>query len=327
MLKRSAPNPRQNADLSIQIQLPNEWSPDLAKVNVGITAGVETDRCNPLWIECINRMSAIIVPSKHVERTFRNTGTITVPVHVVPEAFHDACKEPPNGTPIELSTSFNLLVVGQLTGNNQVTDRKNTFSTIKWLCELFNDDHDVGIVVKTNMGRNSCVDRQQTVALMRQLLTEVRPTSTFPRLHLLHGDMSDAEIASLYYHPTMKALVTTTRGEGFGLPILEAAACGLPVVATNWSGHLDYMNMGRFVSLDYNMQAVHPSRIDGSIFMEGARWAEVQESSFKQRLKKFRASSFTPKQWALELRQKLLRTHSFEAVSAAYDRALNEVIA
>lgn len=326
VIKRSAPQPWKDADLSIQIQLPNEFSHDLAKINVGITAGVETDKCNPQWIDCINRMNAIIVPSKHVAQTFKNTGTVTVPMYVVPEAFHDACVEPSDGQHIEFSTPFNFLIVGQLTGNNQANDRKNTFSTIKWLCESFKDDPDVGIVIKTNMGRNSCLDRQQTTNLMKQLVTEVRPNSPHPRIHLLHGDMTDGEIASLYHHPKIRALVTATRGEGFGLPILEAAACGLPVIATSWSGHLDYMRLGKFIELDYDMREVHPTRIDGSIFVQGARWAEVREQSFKQKVSKFRRSPFVPKQWATELMTKLRRTHSLKAVSKQYDEALRDFV-
>lgn len=325
VIKRSAPQPWKDADLSMQIQLPSEWDPQLAKINIGITAGVETDKCNPLWIDCINRMNAIIVPSKHVAQTFKNTDAVTVPMHVVPEAFHDACASPQNGYPIELSTDFNFLIVGQLTGNNQSNDRKNTFSAIKWLCESFKDDPSVGIVVKINMGRNSCMDRQMTTNLMKQLMSEVHSSSSTPRIHLLHGDMTDDEIAALYYHPKIKALVTATRGEGFGLPILEAAASGLPVIATGWSGHLDYMRMGKFVELEYDMREVHPSRVDGTIFMQGTRWAEVREQSFKQKVTKFRNSPFIPKQWALELREKLLRSHSFEAISKQYDRALSEL--
>lgn len=329
MIKRSAPKPWSDADLSIQCQLPNEWDHQLAKINIGVTAGVETDRCNPAWIDYINRMSMVIVPSKHVERTFRNTGAVTVPIRVIPEAFHDACALPDEHLPaptIEFSTPFNFLIVGQLTGNDQRTDRKNAFSAIKWLCEAFKDDEEVGIVVKTNMGRNSCMDRQMTTSMMKQLLCEVRPKSLFPRLHLIHGDMSDEEIASLYYHPNVRALVSATRGEGFGLPILEAAACGLPIIATNWSGHLDYLSQGRFVTLDYDMREIDAARVDEKIFMKGARWAEAREADFKQRVLKFKRSPGVPMQWAADLRSKLLATHSFDAISRRYDDLLAEVL-
>lgn len=57
-------------DISIQLQLPNEWNPDAARFNVGITAGVETDKCNPAWVTCINQMNLVIVPSEFTKQTF-----------------------------------------------------------------------------------------------------------------------------------------------------------------------------------------------------------------------------------------------------------------
>ena len=76
-------------DLSIQVQLPNEWDPNLARVNIGVTAGVETDRCNPEWIKACNRMSAIVVPSNHTRAGLENSGKLNVPIHVIPESFYD----------------------------------------------------------------------------------------------------------------------------------------------------------------------------------------------------------------------------------------------
>ena len=72
-------------DVSFQIQLPNEWDPTLAKLNVGVTAGVETDVCSPAWIECVNKMDLVIVPSQHTKLTFERSGSVTTPIQVVPE--------------------------------------------------------------------------------------------------------------------------------------------------------------------------------------------------------------------------------------------------
>ena len=57
-----------------------------------------------------------------------------------------------------------------------------------------------------------------------------------------NANLTNAEMAQLYNHPKIKAMVTLTNGEGFCRPLLEAAACGLPVMATNWSGQLDFLN-------------------------------------------------------------------------------------
>ncbi len=312
-------------DVSVQLQLPNEWDPHLACKNIGLTAAVETDRCLPDWVSACNAMDAVIVPSLHAKMCLTNSGDVTKPLMVVPEAYSEAINAPDLPKLDDFPTPFNFLVFGQLTGNNPHSDRKNTFYTIKWLCEAFKDDPEVGIVVKTNAGRNSKIDRGMVANLLKQLLGEVRP-GPYPRVYLMHGSMNDHEVASLYRHDQIKALVALTRGEGYGLPILEAAASGLPVIATGWSGHLDFLKHGKFISVYYQLGEIHPSRVDNKIFVKGARWANPSEEDFKKRVAKFRVSNAIPKEWALELQQKLATPYSLAGIHKAYDAALAEVI-
>ena len=143
---------------------------------------------------------------------------------------------------------------------------------------------------------------------------------------MLHGALSDNEMARLYLNKKVKAFVSLTRGEGFGLPILEAAASGLPVIATSWSGHLDFLKLGKYISVNYELKQVDMSRIDNSIFMEGSRWAEASESHAKARLKKFRDRPDIPQTWATSLRKKLLSSFSQKSICDEYDKVLGEFL-
>jgi len=314
------------ADVTVQLQLPNEWDPTLAPINIGITAGVETDRCNPEWLSACNKMTTVIVPSQHTLTSFVNSGTVITPMHVIPEAYSDAIRDENLPTLPEFSTPFNFLIFGQLTGTNPESDRKNTFYAIKWLCETFKDDPRVGIVIKTNVGKNSLIDRNVTKNLITGIVNEARRGSTMPKVHLLHGDMTEREVAALYKHPQIKALVSLTRGEGYGLPILEAAASGLPVIATGWSGHLDFLKHGKFVSVYYQLGEVHSSRIDNKIFVKGARWANASKEDFQKRITKFVQSSSTPKEWAVDLQKTIVDKYSLNSIMKMYDETLKGVI-
>ena len=78
------------ADVSYQVQLPNEWDPKLARRNIGISAFVETDRCNPAWIECCNKMDLVVAPSSFTKQVATTTGIIEKPFHVIPEWYNHA---------------------------------------------------------------------------------------------------------------------------------------------------------------------------------------------------------------------------------------------
>ena len=310
-------------DVTIQLQLPNEWNPFLGNFNVGVTAGVETDKCNPAWIECINRMDMIVVPSEFTKQTFLNTGEVTVPIVVIPEAFPEAFANEPAKLDLGLKTKFNFLVVGQLTGNNTENDRKNLPYTMKWFADTFAGCPDVGVVIKTNSGALTQLDKRNVTGIFSKLVGEVSKPNG-PTFYLLHGHMTDEEMHGLYTHPDIKALVTFTHGEGYGLPILEAAACGLPVIATNWSGHLEFLKHGRFIGVDSNVETIPASRVDNQIFVPEAKWANPMEADAKHRLKKFYGGTSIPKQWATELATKVKEHYSFEAIARIYSETLNE---
>jgi len=99
-MSRSIPNNlSQKADVAISVILPNEFDTSIAHFNIGIAAGVETDICNPQWIDHLNKMNLIIVPSNHTKQTFERTAEkyhklITTQIKVVPESFPNELLNP-----------------------------------------------------------------------------------------------------------------------------------------------------------------------------------------------------------------------------------------
>lgn len=316
--------PSDGFDVSIQVQLPNEWNPFLANYNVGVTAGVEANKCNPEWVAAVNRMQQVIVPSSFTKKCFENTGEIKTNISVIGESFIDEILDD-SIEPLELDidTEFNFLVFGQITGNNPENDRKNIFYTLKWIFEEFKDKKDVGIILKTNTGRDTVLDKINVSSILSQVVAETKQ-SPFPKLHLLHGHMTNKEIAGLYKSNKVKAIVNLGHGEGFGIPVLEAAASGLPVIATNWSGYLDFLSLGKFIKVDCSVNEVHQTRVDGQIYQPGFKWAYADADQAKRCLKKFYESSAMPKQWASELKNPIREKYSFSAISAQYDDFFKE---
>jgi len=323
---QAASNPKKFYDVTIQLQLPNEWNPFLGNFNIGMTAGVETDTCNPEWLKTINRMDLVIVPSKFTKETFERTGEVKTKIVVVPEAFPDALLEEAPPLPLELASKFNFLVFGQFTGNNVDNDRKNLGYTMKWIAEQFAGNPDVGIILKTNFGANTKLDKVIVTNICNKMLSEIRANNDGPLFTLLHGDMTARELKGLYTHPSVKAFVTFTHGEGYGLPILEAAACDLPVIATNWSAHTEFLSHGKFLPVDVRVDTIHQTRVDNQIFMPTAKWAYPLELNAKKKLEKFYESSAMPKQWAKELGVKIRSNYCFSKIAEHYSTVLDEIL-
>lgn len=329
VMTRSGAPPRK-PDVSIQVQLPDEWDDTLANKNIGVTAGIEADKCSVKWIDACKKMDRVIVPSEYSKLSFLNGGLEEGKIRNVPEAITCSFGETKNSNGMTekldgLSTDFNFLMFGQVTAQSAESDRKNTFNCLKWLCEEFKGKKDVGIVLKTNLGRMTQQDKQATHEMVDNVVKLVRK-GDYPRIHVVHGLMDRNEVGKLFTHGKVKALCAPTRGEGWGLPILDAAAAGLPVITTSHSGHMDFMKYVRYLGVEFKLVEIPDSLADGRIWVPGARWAEPAENSFKSRVRKFYKSPNVPTEWAEEAMQDIRKTFNLQSVFAEYDKALGDII-
>ena len=334
---KSEPNPQ--FDLSLQITIPNEWE-DLAKVNVGYTAGIETTRVAPVWIEKANMMDRIIVVSNHAKNIFLSSGydavnkatgekaslQLTTPIEVVSYPVREYEKD--EEFELQLEHDFNYLLMAQW------SDRKNIENTIKWFVEE-NIDQDVGLVIKTNSQANCKIDQEFTLEKrLKPLLKQYQDRKC--KVYLLHGDLSEQQVTSLYNHPKIKCMVSLTHGEGFGLPLFEAAYNGLPVIAPGWSGQCDflYANMpgpgggkskmrALFHEVDYDIAPVQQSALWEGVIEQGSMWCRPKEGSFKMQLRKVRNKYDKSLNTAKILQQHIIDNFKQDEL---YDKFANYVI-
>ena len=329
VMQRSQTPPRK-PDVSIQVQLPDEWDPDMAKVNIGVTAGIEADKCSAKWVSACEKMDKVIVPREYSKLSFINGGLEESKIDNVPEAITCSFGESDNSLEMSkkldsLTTDFNFLVFGQITAQNVDTDRKNTFNCLKWLCEEFRGKKNVGIVLKTNLGRMTQQDKEAAHIMIDKVISAVR-TGSYPRIHVVHGLMDKKEVGQLFTHEKIKALCAPTRGEGWGLPILDAAAAGLPVIATSHSGHMDFLKHVRYLDVDFKLVEIPDAMVDGRIWVSGAKWADPVERNFKSRVRKFLGAPTIPTNWAQEAKQSIRKKFNLQSIFPEYDAALGDVI-
>lgn len=305
-------------DMSLQITVPNEFE-QMAPVNVGYTAGIETTKVAPEWIaKCNETVERLIVVSNHSKKVFEQTKYnvkddqgnehegwgLHKPVCAVNYPVRKATPEP---LEIEFETTNNFLVVSQW------AIRKNIENTIKWFTDAFRDDPDAGLVLKTNTAADSITDRAFTEFRLKELLKSCGEYKC--KIYFLHGTISPGNLTWLYKHPTMRALINIGHGEGFGLPLFEAAYTGLPLITVTWSGHMDFIckpnkkgkEVPKVIRVDYELKPVQPEAVWKGVINDDSMWAYAKEASFKRALKEAISKKA---HWKKEA--KLLQNHILE---------------
>ncbi len=271
-------------DISLQITIPNEFK-KMCPINIGYTAGIETDRVSPIWLQKGNEMDKILVVSHHAKSTYEGTVAmlqsgqqyrLNTPIEVVHETTPLVEAEGILGfTPRH---DFNFLVV------SQAGPRKNFSNTIKWFVEKFHDE-EVGLILKTSTKGSSRIDLDYTERGLKASL------GAFPdrkcSVSLLHGDLTEGQMRALYEHDKVKALINISHGEGFGLPLFEAARCALPIVTIPWSGQLDFLSHGDknyFAPVDFELGPVATNALWNGVIEDNSQWAYANENSYKMAL-------------------------------------------
>jgi glycosyltransferase involved in cell wall biosynthesis len=281
------PQINQKPDIWMQITVPNEFNP-VGKYNIGMTAGMETTIVHHSWVEGMNRMDINFVSSEHSKKTFLDSiytknneqnqpvGEIKIqkPIEVLFEGANlDVYKPVKSNFDLpQMKESFAYLFVGHWMQGNLGEDRKNVGLLVKAFFELFkNKQNAPALILKTAVTGASYMGRDQII----DKITQIKATmgdQRLPNVYLLHGEFSDVEMNEIYNHPKVKAMVSLTKGEGFGRPLLEFSLTKKPILATNWSGHIDFLN-SEFTSLiNGELKNVDDSAVVKDMILKESQW-------------------------------------------------------
>ena len=289
-------NLEKQPDVHIHIVIPNEFQP-VAKYNIGITAGIETTACPPEWIEGMNRMDLNIVPSKFTKETLENMSfdrvdeqskekigelKVNKPIEVLFEGTDTNIFKKTKVFSKELTDKFSkikedfcFLFVGHWLQGDLGNDRKDLGMLVKTFLETFkNVKNSPALLMKSSGATFSLIDKREMLDKIEDIKKSV-DAKVLPNIYLLHGDLTDDEMNELYNHPKVKSHVTFTHGEGFGRPLLEASISQKPVIAPNWSGHVDFLTKNLSVLLGGSMKKVSKQSFQKGIYVKDSYWFTV----------------------------------------------------
>jgi hypothetical protein len=295
MLERVISQIEQKPDIFMQVSVANEFEPK-GHYNIGVTAGVETTIAPKDFIDGSNKMDLIIVPSNFTKQNLggtvyqqkdQATGQIVgeiktaTPIEVLLEGVDTEIFSKGIGKDVleNVKENFNFLIVGHWLKGSLGQDRKDIGMAIKTFATVFQylpKDKRPGLIVKTSHAGFSVIDREET----RKKIDEVLKSfgDKCPSVYLIHGDMEESDMSNLYHHPKVKAMISFAKGEGYGRPMAEFTLTGKPIIASGWSGQMDFLPTEHAVLLEGSLTAVDESAAD-QFCMKEAQWFTVNYSN------------------------------------------------
>ena len=288
-----SPQLPEQPEIFAQITVPNEFQA-IGKYNIGITAGIESTIAPSEWIEGCNKMNLILGSSKHTidvlknstfEKRDKNTNQVAGIIEwkgnseVLFEGADTNIYKPTTSN-FDLSNvkeSFAYLFVGHWINGDLGEDRKNVGLLVKSFFETFkNKKKQPALILKTSQVGSSYMDRNSIIEKIKAIKATCK-SKNLPNVYLLHGEFTNIEMNEIYNHSKVKAMVNLTKGEGFGRPLLEFSLTNKPIITTNWSGHIDYLDPEFSTLLEGTLKEVHHSAAN-NMLMKEAQWFNVNPS-------------------------------------------------
>ncbi|MEM7586146.1 MAG: glycosyltransferase [Acidobacteriota bacterium] len=235
------------------------------RYKIGYTM-LEVDGFPAEWVRQGNRMDEIWVPSEFNKEGYLNSG-LERPIHVMPlgvnpDYFHPGITGYRN--PLGEYVFLSVFEWGE---------RKEPWLLMRAFNEVFSADEPVRLVCKV-------VNRDRKVSLKREI-ARLRLRSSGGRIsYLFNLELPRYQLGSLYR--SADCFVSASRGEGWNMPLMEAMACGLPTIATDWGAHREFVHDG----------IAYPLRIRGTIpavakcpYYNGYSWADPDPEHLRHLLR------------------------------------------
>ena len=326
-------------DIYVSVTISNEFQ-RVGRFNIGVTAGIETTVAGKDLIDGCNNMDLVIVPSTFTRDVYFQTvynenekdsgrllkqHKLSKPIEVLFEGadtsiYNDVTVESFN---LDIQEDFAFLFVGHWLKGDIGQDRKDVGMLIKVFAETFKDvDVKPALVLKTSAGSFSVKDRE---VMRKKILDITKNNVNLPSIYLLYGDLSDKEMNSLYNHPKIKSMISLTKGEGFGRPLLEFSMTGKPIIASNWSGHKDFLPLDKSVLVGGTLTDVHDSAVDKFI-LKGSKWFTANYSEAGAIMKLMIENYDNFKEKSEELKETNKMTYSLDNMRFKFEEILKPYI-
>lgn len=275
----------------------------------------ETSRVPKDFIEGLNSMDEIWTGSKANRDAILSTG-VEKPVYIFPQALDTS-----RGIvePYEITDFTGYLFYSIF----EWTDRKNPEALIRAYFEEFQNDENVGLLIKTYF-RNFTLQNKRMIRNAIARIKSEMGLAKYPPVFLYLDLMDRSQIWRL--HSTGHCFVSAHRGEGWGVPQVEAALAGRPVISTGYGGCHEYLTDGdTAVVLPYKMASLKGMKHSSHWYTPDQKWAEVDAATLRGGLRWAYSKSESAAEMGERGRQFVIDRFNLERVGKEMAERLDQI--
>lgn len=265
--------------------------------NIGFTMA-EADHVSREWVNNCNKMNEVWVPSRFNYDIFISCGVRPEILHImhlgVDTQHFKPAKEPRSATKFTFLSCFELV------------PRKGCDILMEAFCEEFEPAEPVELIIKSfeNWGKHD----PQGGALSGLLHYVQKKYNKRPSMILEKCVIPYSQLPALYN--SVDCQISASHGEGWNLPLMEAMACRVPVIALNWSGHTEYLTA----------ENSFPVKVTGFIMADapiypGARWAAADKNSLRRMMRYVVEHPLEVKQKGNRARRDVVQNYSIKKIA------------
>lgn len=247
----------------------------------------ETDKLPKEFADSTMLMDEVWTGSQFNADAIRNAG-VEVPIHIIPEAVA-VDLDPKDIKPYKVNAEgYKFYSIFEW------TERKNPKALLEAYWREFEGQEDVSLILKTYVDNFTDEKKQEIKQQIRKLKSVLQLNSYAPVY--LYLDLMDRH--QIYrFHQTGDCFVSAHRGEGWGIPQMEALLMGKPMISTNLGGIHEYLTDGKDSMLvDCSLEKISQNTRNPQWYAADQRWGEVDKTQLQDKLR-----------WAFENRAKAVK--------------------
>lgn len=264
----------------------------------------ELEQVPPSWAQVARHVDGIMVATEFVEKAFRSIDG--APVFRVPVPMEETVRN------VSVDTHQPFFTVLTAFDFFSGFNRKNPLAAYKAFAEAFPADADVKarLVIKTN---NAAFFPAEFRSLMRCVASDWR-------VRVVNGAMSANDLDQL--QEAADAFISLHRSEGFGMSLAEMIMKAKPVVATGWSGNLDFMREDSTYLVDFDLVPVAQG---GYRHAGPSRWAEPRVKAAAEMLRRIANDPVTARLRSADAYSYMMAKLSFESCAKQFEQGMSRV--